>query len=207
MALYNKRWKHNYSYPGVSQPALLRQESPHPLLKPWNVAVRTVALAQEGTGLGLLQSKDVKWKEAGYQTQGDPTFVKHVNEYEDPRSVLCAQIFPEGSFASERKWRRKSMSLSFGSPFMIMGFSLRCRQRLAFLSSDLTGCWHPLERMLKSLWTAGFVVSLRYRINFSQMFQVGRDSLPLSLLSFPPFSSPFFTDQPPPGLAIYILPI
>ena len=39
------------------------------------------------------------------------------------------------------------------------GVFTRCLQRGALLSSDLTGCWHQLERMLRSPWMAGLLVS------------------------------------------------
>lgn len=79
-------------------------------------------MAGDGTGLGLFQTQTVKWKEAGYQTQGDLAFVKHANVCEDPQRALCAQAFPEGSFASERKWRGKPYEPIFWLPVMIMGF-------------------------------------------------------------------------------------
>lgn len=57
----------------------------------------------KGTGLGFFQPADVKGK-AVYQTQRNPTFVKHANMCVD-LIVMHTQTLPEGHFASETKHR------------------------------------------------------------------------------------------------------
>lgn len=69
-------YQHIYSYPIVSWPLL---KSPQTL----EMGPTQQGLGK-GTGLGLFQCTDVKWKEALYQTQGNPTSVKSANMYEDP---------------------------------------------------------------------------------------------------------------------------
>lgn len=96
---------------------------------------------------------------------------------------MCAQAFPEGSFASTTKWRWKPLSPSPGTCYD-NGDCPRCPQRGAFLSSGLLGCWHHLGRMLKTLWTVGLLVSQRCGLSFRQMSPAEGDGFPSHL----PFS-------------------
>lgn len=108
-------YQHIYSYPIVSWPLL---KSPQTL----EMGPTQQGLGKEGDRTGSLSMHRCQVERSTLPNTGQSHFCKICKHVWGSLTAMHAQAFPEGSIASETKWRWKPPSWSSGTPLGLWGF-------------------------------------------------------------------------------------